>query len=332
MDRARYKSDAKEAFKKNYWTCVIVSLVLFLFCTSHNGGGSSSERRQNNYNPGHTPGQSQYYQTPGNNPNYNQVMQMLNSSGSSGSGSRAEDGTGISQDPVTSVVSSVRIQAVSFLRILYQLLGSNRGLAAFMGTLIFIVVAMIAVGLLLYIFVFSPLEVGGRKFYIENAFGDTPSLSRLVYAFGCSHYLNIVACLFVRNILLGALFLPVALGAFMIGFSLGDPASLGGLMIVGLILMVIGLVCLIPRVYLQYSWRLVPYVLADDPSLSPIAALKESNRIMHGFRFESFILDLTFILWDILAVLTIYLAGIFWVFPYKDATYAEMYLDLSGNG
>ena len=57
---------------------------------------------------------------------------------------------------------------------------------------------------------------------------------------------------------------------------------------------------------------------------------------MNGQKMDTFILDLSFIPWSVLSAITAGIAGLFYVSPYKDATYAELYDTLAagmpGNG
>jgi uncharacterized membrane protein len=50
-----------------------------------------------------------------------------------------------------------------------------------------------------------------------------------------------------------------------------------------------------------------------------------SKKMMYGNKWNVFVLDLSFILWDFLSLLTLGIAGIVWVVPYKCATKAELY-------
>ena len=323
MDRGLYKSKAKEAFKRNYWTCVIVSLALFIFCTSHNSG-SSSARSRNNSSSGN--GNNIYWQlqqnpsNPSNpaNLNYNQLQQyvQVNKSG--------DDATTASGSSLVSKASALKVQGLTLFYKLFTRYGSS----AIMGILMLIVGVMLLVAFALRALVFAPLQVGGRKFYIENARDEyTPGLSELAFGFRGGHYGKVVAGMFLKDLIITLVYAPFIIGILLIALaSYLNPTLLA----VGIILTLIGVATGIFGIYLSYSWRVVDYVLADDPDTSPMAALRRSNEIMNGYRFESFILDLSFIFWNILAGITIHIAGIFWVYPYKDATYAEMYLDLSG--
>lgn len=323
MNRGIYKDNAKEAFKANYWACVVVSLILFIFCTTHNNGSNSRSSNNSSYSP-YSPGSGYPGYTQTTNPSsssYQQILQQMKVQIDRNL-SDEERAVSFEQNPI----QAVKIQGVGVFRFLLNLFTTSP--SAILSLLALIVGGILIIAMVLKAFIFCPLEVGGRKFYIENSTAAVaPGISRMFYGFTCGHYMKVVSGMFVRNLFLSLLYIPLIAGIFLLAMNFMFP----GFLFFGIILCVIGVGLLGLEIYLNYSWRLVPYLLADDPTLSPMEVLKNSNEIMNGFRFESFILDLSFILWDILAGLTIYIAGVFWVFPYKDATYAEMYLDLSGT-
>ena len=60
-----------------------------------------------------------------------------------------------------------------------------------------------------------------------------------------------------------------------------------------------------------------------------IPGMTRSSELMNGQKMNAFILDLSFIGWEILSAITAGIVGIFWVNPYVFATDAELYLELS---
>ena len=69
------------------------------------------------------------------------------------------------------------------------------------------------------------------------------------------------------------------------------------------------------------------YILSEDKSKGIIECLKESTRMMKGSKWEYFVLILSFLGWDLLSLITFYV-GELWLKPYKQATYANYYLEL----
>lgn len=74
-----------------------------------------------------------------------------------------------------------------------------------------------------------------------------------------------------------------------------------------------------------YEYRMIPYLLAENPKIDKKEAFKKSKEMMKGNKWKAFILDLSFILWDILAVFTFGLLNVLYVNPYKIATSVELY-------
>lgn len=65
----------------------------------------------------------------------------------------------------------------------------------------------------------------------------------------------------------------------------------------------------------------------DNEDTNYLDYITESRKLMDGHKFDFFILKLSFIGWDILAVLTLGI-GYIWLTPYKTATYVAFYKDL----
>ena len=76
---------------------------------------------------------------------------------------------------------------------------------------------------------------------------------------------------------------------------------------------------------------MVPYILTDYPELSPTEVITASRKMMDGHKWNTFLLDLSFIGWFILTALTLGLVGIFWASPYWQSTNAALYLELKNE-
>ena len=78
----------------------------------------------------------------------------------------------------------------------------------------------------------------------------------------------------------------------------------------------------------SYSYILVPYIVAENPDISPNEAITLSRKMMNGHKWERFMLQLSFIGWDLLGVLTLGILNVFYVNPYKESVYCEYYVRL----
>ena len=109
------------------------------------------------------------------------------------------------------------------------------------------------------------------------------------------------------------------------GFDRGYGRVVKGMFLKDLFLFFWTLLFIIPGIIKSFSYRMVPYILVDQPELTATQAIKRSKQMMKGNKWRAFVLDLSFILWYILSALTLGLLGLFFVHPYYEATNAELY-------
>lgn len=163
---------------------------------------------------------------------------------------------------------------------------------AIAGTVFFVVFAVVfAVALAFTAFVTSPLIVGSKRFAMHAREGRT-NFNDLFFAFGCGNYMNIVKIMFFRSLK-------------VFGWSL---------------------LFIIPGIIKGYEYRMLPYILSENPDIDSKRAFELTKEMTDGEKGRIFLLDLSFIGWNILAVLCCCLfVGILWVTPYFIATEAELY-------
>ena len=149
--------------------------------------------------------------------------------------------------------------------------------------------------LLIGILIVNPMEVGLQKFFLRNRNG-APEKGVLFSVFH-DGYGNIVKTIFLRN-------LYIALWSILF---------------------------LIPGLVKAYSYRMVPYILAESPELNSREIFQRSKDMMNGQKWNAFVLDLSFIGWWMLSSLTFGILGIVYTAPYQTATNAELYQALGGG-
>ena len=131
----------------------------------------------------------------------------------------------------------------------------------FIGVLATLSVLAVAgvVHLLISVFVFNPLEVGAQKLFI-NCRDDHAEYGNIVYHLKNS-YLNAVKTLFLR----------------------------------GLFITLWSLLFVIPGIIKSYEYRMIPYLLAEDPQMESGEAFARSKEMMRGNKWGAFVLDLSFV-------------------------------------
>ncbi len=150
------------------------------------------------------------------------------------------------------------------------------------------------IALLLQIFVFSVLEVGGCAFFTRNgrSRGGEKSFGALLTGFTNGNYGTVVLTQFLRS----------------------------------LFIMLWTLLFIIPGVIKAYEYCMVPYLLADYPDISREEAFARSKEMMNGNKMNMFVLEISFIGWYLVGALTFGIANVLFVDPYVHASRAEAYI------
>lgn len=91
-----------------------------------------------------------------------------------------------------------------------------------------------------------------------------------------------------------------------------------------------GMLLIIPGIVMSYSYAMRNYVMAEHPELNAREVLRESRRIMRGNRFRLFCLEMSFIGWALLSILTLGV-GFLWFVPYQQAAIATFYREVSAE-
>ena len=89
-----------------------------------------------------------------------------------------------------------------------------------------------------------------------------------------------------------------------------------------------GLLFVIPGIVKEYQYRFVENLIIENPDMKWNEAMKISKEMTNGQKASIFVLDLSFILWYVLAAIPV--IGWF-VLPYILQTDAELYLELKKN-
>lgn len=90
------------------------------------------------------------------------------------------------------------------------------------------------------------------------------------------------------------------------------------------------LLFIVPGIIKGLAYSLTPFIVKDNPQLSPNQAINLSMKMMKGHKFDLFYLYLSFIGWIFLAILTLGI-GLLWVIPYMQTSMAAFYLDVKND-
>jgi len=151
---------------------------------------------------------------------------------------------------------------------------------------------LISIGSVLFsVFIALPIAIGVSRFFLQNHFGVT-EFGTMFSGFR-NNYMNGVGAMFVTELFIGLW----------------------------------GLLFIIPGIVKALQYSMVQYILADNPSI-PGSRAREISRIMtNGEKGAIFVLILSFLGWFILGTICFFV-GNFFVLPYYQATFAELYIFL----
>ena len=168
--------------------------------------------------------------------------------------------------------------------------------AVYIITFMIIVCIIVLIGMIIAgavsAFLYNPLCVGVNRFMLKSV-DDTAEIKEMAYAFDHS-YINVVKTMFHVD-------LRVFLWALLF---------------------------VIPGIYKKYQYRMVSYILAEHPDLDYKEVLQMSSDMMNGEKWHAFVLDLSFILWHMLGMITCGMVEIFYVNPYVQLADAALYRKL----
>lgn len=78
----------------------------------------------------------------------------------------------------------------------------------------------------------------------------------------------------------------------------------------------------------HYSYLMVPFILAENPAIKSNEAINLSRKMMDGHKWEAFKIELSFIGWNLLGIITSGLSNVFYTNPYMLSTFSEYYVEL----
>lgn len=173
---------------------------------------------------------------------------------------------------------------------------TTAGLLSFAAVLLTVVLLVsFAVTVVMEAFVFYPLEAGARRCTVK-AYDEKFPLSELGFIFKNS-YLKNVKTLFLR----------------------------------GLYTFLWTLCFWIPGIVKRYEYKMIPFIVSDNPDISTRDAFAMSKNMMKGQKWKAFLLDLSFIGWHLLSSLSLLVFSAALILYIFDAVNTGVFLACMGS-
>ena len=154
---------------------------------------------------------------------------------------------------------------------------------------------------------------------------------------------NDLSLYLVVSLISSIIYLPLCLGMAILFLKIARNKEVGyldvflgykniwkviGVTILSSIIILLGYICfIVPGIILSYMYSQIYFVLADNPNIGIVECLRKSRELMVGEKLNFFVLELSFILWMLLVVVTFGVASIY-VMPYYETVLANFYIDI----
>lgn len=208
---------------------------------------------------------------------------------------RAEEENGYYEVRTENAEDSIKRIAQSTEDASLKMSDTERVIFAVSIVVAFLIVFFIACAIMFALMelLYNPFHVGVQRFMLKSV-DDKAEVKEVAYGFDHS-YKNVVKTMFYKDI-------QVFLWALLL---------------------------VIPGVIKKYQYRMVSYILAEHPDMDYKEVLQMSKDMMNGEKWHAFVLDLSFILWHMLGMITCGIVELFYVNPYVWLTNAALYRRIS---
>ena len=154
----------------------------------------------------------------------------------------------------------------------------------------------ILIGLLFKIFILNVISVGENRFFLETRKYKKTRFTRLFSNFKKGKYLKTVKTMFLKNLYLSLWFITI-----------------------------------VGPLIKYYSYRMVQFIIAENPNIKSKDAIKMSCEMMKGNKWKMFVLDISYLGYYILDYITFGLIGILFLNPYMKSVETEVYIKLKSK-
>ncbi|WP_130432325.1 DUF975 family protein [Cuneatibacter caecimuris] len=155
---------------------------------------------------------------------------------------------------------------------------------------IFIILLGLLIRFIYWCFVGNVLVVGKNRFFMETVTYEHAPVPRMLFIYRVNRAFKVAAAMFMRGFFLLLWMLTIV----------GGPIK-------------------------YYTYYMIPYIVAENPDIDWKSAMALSKRMTSGHKWRMFLLDLSFIGWDILNAFTFGLLDLFYIVPYKNSVRAQLY-------
>ena len=152
--------------------------------------------------------------------------------------------------------------------------------------------------------------------------------------------MSIIITVYVKNVLLVGksryfmehrLYDDTKVGALMFPYLTGHTRHVAYVMMIRSIKQTLWNFTIIGGFYKHYEYMMIPYILAENPNVTAEQAFKMSKDLMMNDKLNMFKIDLLLLPIAMIDGFTFHLTSLFFLNPYRDCVYSEVYSRLREN-
>lgn len=196
---------------------------------------------------------------------------------------------GRSRGALSSIINAISTGSI-YIRIIQAITSISRSTSL---SLVFLIIISLTLSFIIWFLITIIYQVISRRIFLEGRTYSKVSKQRFLYLLHVRLWTKVAITMFLKYL-------------FQFLWSL---TIIGGII-------------------KRYSYYLVPYILAENPDINSLDAITLSRQMMNGHKWECFVLELTFIGWELLGMVTLGITKVFFSNPYKVSTMCEYYSDI----
>jgi len=293
IERKLLKSKAKKVVKANYWRIIAVCFVVAFVTGSYSEVGTMSIFSAKNEKAGIEKAVENNISKTGNN-NLQVIENIIKSINNEENQEKSEKDQAYQEKFNRGAFALLFNNITDSNSIVFGVLNIvNEGLfkGKLVSSLLMVIGTIIMVAF--WFFIQNLVQVGQSRFFMETTFYDDTLARRVLLPVTVKRWVRSCTVMFFTSV-------------YQFFWTL---TIIGGFIKV-------------------QSYRMVPYIVAENPDIKHKDAITLSRKMMNGYKWQAFKMDLSFIGWGILGILSFGLVSIFYVNPYRTATETQFYFDV----
>lgn len=292
--RKELKSNARKVIKKNYWTAIVICFLIALFTGEFGTSIMGIFPTDDSMDPYFIISHPDTVFESNQTAKENEILKKQEEIVENLK--TRKQNLNDTQLKIVNVIESYLDSMTKSQKFIFKISDSIKSFIIDKEILGIVLAVMSILSLVFSIFIANPLIVALRRYFIKARKKQSTKINVVLDIFKKDSWFRVAITMFLKDIFTFLWFLTI-IGGFI----------------------------------KMYEYAMIPYILGDNPKVKWKEAFILSKQMMKGNKLKLFVLDLSFIGWEILSLFTFGLLNIFYVNPYKVATNVELYDVLKKN-